>query len=107
MKREKCESERISPGLILLHGNVTILAKIVGEVVPILTSVDYITTHNSVMIVTEIVECLLLSHLSGLCVGLVSLPLMYIVWHLWGVCGGFGGHLVDWHTPEVFSLYLD
>jgi len=31
---------------------------------------------------------------------------MSLVWHLWGVCGGFGGHLSDWHTLTLISLYF-
>ena len=56
------ESERISPGLVLLQGDVTILAKIVGEVTPILTGVDRITFHNTEVNVAELIECFLFGH---------------------------------------------
>jgi hypothetical protein len=96
-------SERISPGLILLHRNVTILAKIIGEVVPILTSVDYITFHNSVMIVTEIVECLLLSHLrrfESVCDVLGCSPLHFLK------IPDLGGPVGVWWTLRQLAQFL-
>jgi hypothetical protein len=55
-------SERVAPGFVLFGGDFSTLAKIISKVIPILTGVNYITTHNSLMLIAEDVECLLLSH---------------------------------------------
>ena len=72
--RTMYESERISPSFVLLHGDLSILAQIVGKVIPILTGVDNIATHNTKVNIAELIECFLFSHWSEDCVGFVSSP---------------------------------
>ena len=63
-------SERVAPGFVLFGGDFSTLAEIICKVVPVPTSVDCVTFHNTQMNIAELIECLLFDH-----------------WFRWCVCG--------------------
>jgi len=96
---KRTKSERISPGVILILGNVTLFAECIGEVIPLCTFPNNVTfqfrmcNSDDFPVVTKLGKCLLFGdrHLSGV-------PLTLIEYTETMPVGRLVDTSINWHT---------